>query len=83
LKLKKRIWEPDRNHIHHLLIDICFTHKKASLTINLILLLFNSSVILALSTFGTIFGLIIIIVFIISSIIYLNYIDNNFPKSDM
>lgn len=83
LKLKKRIWEPDRNHIHHLLIDIGFTHKKASLTINLILLLFNSSVILTLSTFGTIFGLIIIIVFIISSIIYLNHIDNNFPNSDM
>ncbi|MEK9601530.1 MAG: MraY family glycosyltransferase [Bacteroidota bacterium] len=83
LKQKKPIWKPDRNHIHHRIIDIGFTHRKASLTINILNLLFTFLVILTLSVYGTIYGLITFFVFTILSIIFLDFLEDYHPKSDI
>tara|TARA_Y100000385_G_scaffold222_1_gene233 strand:- start:1748 stop:2788 length:1041 start_codon:yes stop_codon:yes gene_type:complete len=83
LKQKKPIWKPDRNHIHHRLIDIGFTHRKASLTINILNLLFTFLVILTLFVYGTIYSLITLFVFTILSIIFLDFLVDYHPKSDI
>jgi len=41
---RKKIFMPDRNHVHHILIDLGFTHFKTSIllsTINIILIVFG------------------------------------------
>ena len=68
----KAIYKPDRNHIHHAIVDIGFSHRRASLVINTLNILFTYLVFLTLTIYGTLAG---ILVFISITILLLIFLD--------
>ena len=72
IKNNKAIYKPDRNHIHHAIVDIGFSHRRASLVINTLNILFTYLVFLTLTIYGTLAG---ILVFISITILLLIFLD--------
>ncbi|WP_279326140.1 MraY family glycosyltransferase [Bacillus sp. FJAT-47783] len=62
----KRIMDPDKNHLHHRLLDVGFSHKQAVLFIYLISILFGASAILLYN--ANLFAAIIIFMVILLAI---------------
>ena len=77
---KKAIYKPDRNHIHHAIIDIGFSHKSASIVINSLNILCTCFVVLTLSVYGTLAG---VIVFILITTLCLNFLNLISRKSNV
>jgi UDP-N-acetylmuramyl pentapeptide phosphotransferase/UDP-N-acetylglucosamine-1-phosphate transferase len=70
---KKGPFSPDRNHIHHILIDyLHLSHRRASFFIGIINILFIA-VFLLLSSYITNFWLTLLMVFAILSLVYFFY----------
>lgn len=65
----KSIFSPDRNHIHHVLIDAGLSHKQASLLVGSINLLIIASMYFSIKFLGIGFSLVLFF-FIILSLIY-------------
>ncbi|MDC0467778.1 undecaprenyl/decaprenyl-phosphate alpha-N-acetylglucosaminyl 1-phosphate transferase [Bacteroidia bacterium] len=70
----KAIYKPDRNHIHHALINIGFSHRRASIVINTLNILFTYLVFLTLNIYGTLAGILVIILITILLLIFLDSI---------
>tara|TARA_B100001093_G_scaffold446041_1_gene450017 strand:+ start:73 stop:1188 length:1116 start_codon:yes stop_codon:yes gene_type:complete len=70
----KAIYKPDRNHIHHAIVDIGFSHRRASIIINTLNILFTYLVFLILSIYGTIAGILVFILITLLCLIFLNSI---------
>ena len=76
----KAIYKPDRNHIHHAIVDIGFSHRRASIVINTLNILFTYLVFLTLTIYGTLAG---ILVFISITILLLIFLDLITRKSKL
>ena len=72
------IYKPDRNHIHHAIIDIGFSHRRASIIINVLNILFTYLVFLTLSIYGTLAGILVFILITILCLIFLDSITRKF-----
>ena len=72
IKMKRPIYKPDRNHLHHYVIDLGFSHKRASLIINTLNFLFSIFIILLCINFDFIHGLIAYITIILLLLLFLN-----------
>lgn len=67
------IFSPDRNHIHHVLIDAGYTHKKASITVSFI----NASIIACLYfslRYLGVFPAFMVLVFLIILLVYFFFV---------
>ncbi len=77
IRLKKRvsIFSPDRNHIHHLLIDSGLSHKKASLLSGGTNLFFAIAMYLSIQYLGLVFSFLFLVAiyFSLFCTIFLNY----------
>ena len=74
----KAIYKPDKNHIHHAMISIGFSHRRASLVINTLNILFTFFVLLTLSVYGTLPGILAFISTATLSIIFFNSITSKY-----
>ena len=74
IKNNKAIYKPDRNHIHHAIVDIGFSHRRASIVINTLNILFTYLVFLTLNIYGTLAGILVIILITILLLIFLDSI---------
>ena len=72
INMKKPIYKPDRNHLHHYVIDTGYSHKKASLIINTLNFLSSIFIILVCINFDFILGLIAYVTIILLLILFLN-----------
>ena len=79
IRLKKRvsIFSPDRNHIHHLLIDSGLSHKKASLLSGFTNLFFAVTMYLSIQYLGLVYSFIFLVVFVLACFILFFLITNN------
>jgi UDP-N-acetylmuramyl pentapeptide phosphotransferase/UDP-N-acetylglucosamine-1-phosphate transferase len=79
IRLKKRvsIFSPDRNHIHHLLIDSGLSHKKASLLSGGTNLFFAIAMYLSIQYLGLVFSFLFLVVFILACFVLFFLITNN------
>jgi len=79
IRLRKRvsIFSPDRNHIHHLLIDSGLSHKKASLLSGGTNLFFAIAMYLSIQYLGLVFSFLFLVVFILACFVLFFLITNN------
>ena len=79
IRFKKRvsIFSPDRNHIHHLLIDSGLSHKKASLLSGFTNLFFAVAMYLSIQYLGLLYSFLFLIVFILACFTLFFLITNN------
>jgi UDP-GlcNAc:undecaprenyl-phosphate GlcNAc-1-phosphate transferase len=79
IRFKKRvsIFSPDRNHIHHLLIDSGLSHKKASLLSGFTNLFFAVAMYLSIQYLGLLYSFLFLIVFILACFTLFFSITNN------
>ena len=79
IRLKKRvsIFSPDRNHIHHLLIDSGLSHKKASLLSGCTNLFFAIAMYLSIQYLGLLFSFLFLVAFILACFVLFFLITNN------
>lgn len=79
IRFKKRvsIFSPDRNHIHHLLIDSGLSHKKASLLSGFTNLFFAVAMYLSIQYLGLLYSFLFLIVFILACFALFFSITNN------
>jgi UDP-N-acetylmuramyl pentapeptide phosphotransferase/UDP-N-acetylglucosamine-1-phosphate transferase len=79
IRLKKRvsIFSPDRNHIHHLLIDSGLSHKKASLLSGFTNLFFAIAMYLSIQYLGLVYSFVFLVVFILACFVLFFLITNN------
>jgi len=77
--LKKSPFAPDQKHIHHILLNIKFGHKKTLLIILFLCIIFNSLGYLTYSFFGSTFSF---FTFIIVFLIYYYFISYFSSKND-
>jgi UDP-N-acetylmuramyl pentapeptide phosphotransferase/UDP-N-acetylglucosamine-1-phosphate transferase len=79
IRLKRRvsIFSPDRNHIHHLLIDSGLSHKKASLLSGFTNLFFAIAMYLSIQYLGLVYSFVFLVVFILACFVLFFLITNN------
>ena len=79
IRLKKRvsIFSPDRNHIHHLLIDSGLSHKKASILSGLTNLIVAIAMYLSIKHLGLTYSFIFLVAFILACFMLFFLITNN------
>lgn len=79
IRLKKRvsIFSPDRNHIHHLLIDSGLSHKKASILSGLTNLIVAIAMYLSIQYLGLLFSFLFLVLFILACFVLFFFITNN------
>ena len=79
IRFKKRvsIFSPDRNHIHHLLIDSGLSHKKASLLSGLTNLIVAIAMYLSIQYLGLVFSFLFLVVFILACFLLFFLIRNS------
>jgi len=80
---KKSPFSPDRNHLHHILIDFGASHKTASLLIGLFNILFIGLILFLATIFknGVLFFIFIIVISMLTYILYrLNFRFSNQKK---
>jgi len=79
IRFKKRvsIFSPDRNHIHHLLIDSGLSHKKASLLSGGTNLFFAIAMYLSIQYLGLVFSFLLLVVFVLACFLLFFLITNN------
>ena len=71
------IFSPDRNHIHHLLIDSGLSHKKASLLSGFTNLFFAIAMYLSIQYLGLVYSFVFLVVFILACFVLFFLITNN------
>tara|TARA_Y100000385_G_scaffold207428_1_gene215072 strand:- start:422 stop:826 length:405 start_codon:yes stop_codon:yes gene_type:complete len=72
IKMKKSIYKPDRNHLHHYVLNLGFSHKRVSLILNTLSFLFSILIILVCVNFDLIHGLIAFTTITLLLILFLN-----------
>lgn len=79
IRLRKRvsIFSPDRNHIHHLLIDSGLSHKKASILSGLTNLIVAIAMYLSIQHLGLLFSFLFLVLFILACFVLFFLITNN------
>ncbi|MGB2431616.1 MAG: undecaprenyl/decaprenyl-phosphate alpha-N-acetylglucosaminyl 1-phosphate transferase, partial [Flavobacteriaceae bacterium] len=79
IRFKKRvsIFSPDRNHIHHLLIDSGLSHKKASILSGLTNLIVAIAMYLSIQHLGLLFSFLFLVLFILACFVLFFLITNN------
>jgi len=79
IRFKKRvsIFSPDRNHIHHLLIDSGLSHKKASLLSGLTNLIVAIAMYLSIQYLGLLISFLFLVLFILACFVLFFLITNN------
>ncbi len=79
IRFKKRvsIFSPDRNHIHHLLIDSGLSHKKASILSGLTNLIVAIAMYLSIQHLGLVFSFLFLVLFILACFVLFFLITNN------
>lgn len=70
-----RIFSPDRNHIHHVLVDAGLSHKKSSLLVGFLNSLIIVCLYFSIKTFGLLASLVLFILFV-CALIYLFFVLN-------
>ena len=78
IRLKKRvsIFSPDRNHIHHLLIDSGLSHKKASILSGLTNLIVAIAMYLSIQYLGLVYSFLFLVLFILACFVLFFSITN-------
>ena len=79
IRLKKRvsIFSPDRNHIHHLLIDSGLSHKKASILSGLTNLIVAIAMYLSIQYLGLVYSFLFLVLFILACFVLFFSITNS------
>lgn len=72
---KLPVFSPDRNHIHHILVDAGLSHKKASVTVGLVNSLIICSVYFTIKYFGVLASILVLFLLLIA-LIYVLFILN-------
>ena len=78
LMKKVPIFSPDRNHIHHVLIDTGLTHKEASIIVGFINILMISSMYVSLLYFGLFISTFVFLFLILTLTYFFFIIDKRF-----
>lgn len=67
------VFSPDRNHIHHVLVDSGLSHKQASLTVGLINIIIISLIYFSIQKMGVLFAIIVffILLTILSCVLFI------------
>lgn len=79
LKNKKRFFHPDRNHIHHILIDAGMSHKKASIIAGLMNIFIIGIMYLSLRNYGLTVS-INLFLFLILCLVYIFFVMDKKSK---
>lgn len=77
IRLSNRVpvFSPDRNHIHHVLVDAGLSHKQASLTVGVINTLIVAIIYFSIKTFGLLVSIALLFV-LVGLLIYLFFVLN-------
>ncbi len=77
---KRSPFSPDRNHTHHILIDLGFTHRKASIVIGIFNILFVVLFVVLGSTSNNLYATIFFVLAIISLVYIFYRLDFSFSN---